>query len=170
MDFSDGDPLVVPPEGKAAVVFMRPGAFAAGARTATVFDITDGEDLIGIFSNSMKVVRMMEPGEHFFMSALAGTHTIMRADLEAGRIYYVKLFQSQVHPLFPRTQAAAIKKFWESTRYVERNPLSDEWVTNHRNSIVKHKRNAMLEWETIDEARRRKFELQADQGVETPIR
>ena len=170
MTLVENPPVVVPPEGKASVVFMRPSASMGGARAAAVFDITTGQDLIGVFSLKMKVVRMMDPGEHFFMGVISPGRSIMRAQLEAGKIYYVKLFGGQVHPLRTDSQEDVIRSYWNSTRFVERNSASETWLADNLDSIVKHRNQAFVNWADLSDDRRAQFDLTGVEGVTVPIR
>ena len=75
----------------------------------------------------------------------------MRARLEAGKIYYVKLFGGQVHPLRTDAQEEVIRSYWNSTRFVERNSASETWLAGNLDSIIKHRNQAFTNWADLSD-------------------
>ena len=72
---------------KAQVVFMRT-SFVAGAITAELFEVVDGElHLIGALPTGNKIIHQATPGEHVYM-AYGNAADFMLANVEAGKTYY----------------------------------------------------------------------------------
>lgn len=158
-----------PPDGQALIVFLRPDAFAASARAAAIVDVTRDAELIAILHNATKTVQTVDPGEHYFMNVLAGTRTIMKADVVADRVYYAKVFVSQVHPLDPATQTEMIREYWEGTQAVRLSPLSSDWWEAHQQSVLGHRAKGFTAFEAYDDRERARFHMRPEQGVASPI-
>ncbi len=170
MEDAGGIEPLLRPGDSAVVVFLRPEQFLATPRTTTVFDITAGVEMVGIFSNGMKRIMVVPPGERFFMGVLSGRRSVMRAQLEAGRIYYVKVFAEQVHPLLPDQQEATIRKYWHESVLVKPNDFARKWLDENRASVEKHRTRALERWPTLSRSQQARFELRAGDGVTQAIR
>jgi hypothetical protein len=158
------------PGDRAVVVFLRPKQFLAAARTTTVFDITDGVEMVGIFSNGMKRIYAVPPGERWFMGVLSGRRSLMHATLLPGRIYYVKVFAQQVHPLRPADDEDAIREYWHRSVLVRPGAEAAAWLEANRASVEKHRQRALDRWPTLTAEQKFRYDLRAEDGVEQGIR
>jgi len=71
-------------EGKALVTFIRATSFGG----AIDFGLWDGENLVGVLDPKTYIQVEVDPGEHYFL-ARAENWSIVKANLEAGKRYYV---------------------------------------------------------------------------------
>lgn len=85
---------VVVEEGKATIVFMRPGKFVGAAVAVPVFDVTSEESkFVGLVEAGSKVAYSVPAGEHLFMTTVFGGDAGVRfykAQVEAGKTYYFR--------------------------------------------------------------------------------
>lgn len=70
----------------ARIVFLRP---TEGLLSAYHIGIYDGNELIGILPSSSYFTYNAQPGKHIFGSLYFLTTDFLKADIEAGRTYYV---------------------------------------------------------------------------------
>ncbi len=115
----------------------------------------------GIVSAKKKVVYKTEPGERLFM-VVGESADFMKADLEAGKIYY-----SLVKPrmgvwkarfsLAPVPKAADQEKLndWKNTcQYYENTDASYQWAEKNAKSIASKKEKYLKKWNARPEAER----------------
>ena len=149
----------------ATVVFLRPSALLAGARKLSLFDITDGAQFLGILPNGTKTTSQITPGVRKFMGTIAGSTGVMEAEIEAGKIYYVKVYAAQLSPLLPTRQEASIGVYWSKTKAVTITEADIQWDRNNRNSIEKHALKAHNIWNNLSEDRQQKYRLNPNDGI-----
>ncbi|MDH3760648.1 MAG: hypothetical protein OEU50_06650 [Gammaproteobacteria bacterium] len=158
-------PEVEPALDKATVVYLRPSALNAGARKASLFDITEGAQFLAILPNGTKTIAKLEPGVHMFMATIAGMRGVMQAEVEAGKVYYIRVYASQLTPLSPVEDGKRINKYWSSTKPVTVTEADLEWDRNNRNSIEKHAKKAHTTWNKLSEDRQQEFRIGLEDGV-----
>jgi len=158
-------PDVEPSVDKATLVYLRPSALNAGARKASLFDITEQAQFLGILPNGTKTITKLDPGVHMFMATIAGMRGVMQAEIEAGKVYYVRVYASQLTALSPIEDSKRINKYWSSTKTVTITEADLEWDRNNRPSIEKHAKKAHITWDKLGEDRQQKFRLGFEDGV-----
>ncbi len=130
-----------PCPGEATVVFVRP------AGTGRVIEVREADGtFLGRLDNRSSFRAAVSPGEHFFVAAVVDRKEAMpvglRADLEAGKTYYVDVETSQGLPLLyavaPRLPYWGRLDGWLArTRGLERDPASvapappADWVSTY---------------------------------------
>jgi hypothetical protein len=87
MQPSPAQELIGPQSDQAQVVFMRT-SIVAGAITAELFEVVDGElKFIGALPTGKKIVHKTSPGKHIYM-AYGTAADFMLANVEGGKTYY----------------------------------------------------------------------------------
>lgn len=153
------------PEDKAVVYIGRLTGFVGRARPFHVFH---NEEYLGFLKGKNYVRLVCEPGENLFWVA-AETRTFVRADLEAGKSYYLfaKIMagawsaRAQLHPITEASQAwAEFSGMITGKQPKERNQkYLDRWYKNHPDYIER----ALQEWRRNGEPA---VALRRDQNVE----
>jgi len=92
---------------KAKIVFVRPEQ--SGSNKADVLPVYDNETLVGMLPNNSHFVYEAAPGEHLFGGLMGFKMDFLKADIGAGKTYYVKCIrQDRFIGVYP--SLIAIKK------------------------------------------------------------
>jgi len=76
-----------PPEGKALIVFLRPGGYASGI-TFTVID--ENGEFVGQTPAKGHVLHVTDPGKHRYLVWAENT-AVLEAEVAAGKVYFVRV-------------------------------------------------------------------------------
>lgn len=94
------------PKGKARVVFMRPGSYSTGFEDVGIYD---GDASIGVLPPNTFFIYDAEPGKHIFGAYWMVKMDFLKADIEAGKTYYVQAILQDIYiKFFPKI--VAVKK------------------------------------------------------------
>jgi len=164
-----GDPLIVkatdqslppPPADKAQIVFLNPANSISGAFYSVLFDITDPNHraFLGMVGPKNKLAVNMVPGKHMLMSEVGLTGHVLRADVEAGKRYFVVVRflygrGLQLRPI--RTTgnsefSVGNPKFeeWRTAfEVVAKTDAADQWYAKYGEVVEKAQAKAMADWE-----------------------
>lgn len=160
---------------RARVIFVRPPRQTRRLQlfTAPVLEIGSGKvDLVGFLSVGRKVSYLSEPGEKLFM--VIGENTdLMRAYLEGGKTYYVKLsnhigWLKDYFYLEPVSRARApyegVKGKQRLITLVENTEVSRRWLQSNLDSVADKKADALENWNRMSEEEKEKHTLWAHDG------
>jgi len=148
LQFSIGQKLTPPSEGKAKIYFTR----TSGYGFLINFKIFDGEKYLGKFNGEQYMVYECDPGIHSIW-ALSENMSMVYTDLEANRVYFID----------------AIPKIGAWKANVKLEPL-DKKQENSWDEIVKafnYVRNSKLKTMTIEEIEKeeKKLEKKIEKGI-----
>ena len=137
-------PPRVVPEGKALVFVHRPRESTGAHNYANIWD---GTKLIADLGNGHTVYYECEPGEHYFVARAPEHTSVIKADLEAGRIYdaYVKPAWStwtnsfMMHPINRDDEIQAAVESWLASgvmyRWAERTQAVEAYESKNRGNV-----------------------------------
>ncbi len=172
----DDDRVIEPPEGHAAVVFVRPSPLAIAFKIALLGE--DGRTLCQVSAKS-KCIAYVPAGENRFTSwADMSPRTV--ADLEAGKTYYVKVSQemggaftgmwvmeglSPDHPEWKR-----LPKWLDKTKTFWPNPVGIDHQMERRGDTARERMaGGDAAWDRYDSERKARFTLSPEDGVTEPL-
>ena len=112
---------IQPAPDKATIVFIRPQSFAK----EMAFGIWGGDQFLGNLKGQTYFQINTPPGEHYFL-AKSENFSVLKADVEAGKTYYVKVAGSigwsQAHikllPVTNETAKGELKKWLDGSKKV----------------------------------------------------
>lgn len=82
--------VATPPPDKAQIIFIQPFKPVFGEAHLTGLYEVKGEkkEMLGVLASQGRLVKLVEPGQHLFMTHGFGA-SLLRANVEAGKRYYV---------------------------------------------------------------------------------
>jgi hypothetical protein len=162
-------PLNLTGNNKALVTFIMSGQSNNPFPTFQFeFDIWDGEECIGALSRYTYFQYVTDPGEHLFL-ARGGNRSFMKANLQAGKRYYV-FVNLRIKPFYQNVYLEPVKK--ENEELIDALPsyLNDSqpisMLPEKRNDYVKSRiedvRNDIKEFRAAEHDY---FALDAQDGI-----
>ena len=160
----------VPQPGKAMVVFLRPSTRGFGVQ-ASVFDLREDFELVGVLANKKKVAYQAEPGRHLFV-VLGENTNYLSAHLRSGKTYYVVVEPSaglvksrfSLRPISrAETQTDAFRNWLHICEWVAKNADSDKWAAERMDELREKHFRYLPEWQAIPLDQR--AHLGIDEGV-----
>ena len=146
---------LVPPSGKAVVVFMRPSSLGF-AIASSVYELRgDGDRFVGIVPAKRKVSYVADPGSTRFM-VVSEAADFMAAELEAGKTYYALVtprmgMMKARFSLRPVTaedlQSGKLAEWDGDCVFIENTPASHAWAKDHWTDIQNKKVEYLQKWE-----------------------
>jgi len=142
-----GSPVAPPsvaPEGKSLVFVHRPRESTGAHNYANIWE---GTTLIADLGNGHSVYYECEPGEHYFVARAPEHTSVIKADLQAGRIYdaYVKPAWSTwtnsftMHPILRGDELQAAIEDWladgPTYRWAERTQAVEAYESKNRANV-----------------------------------
>ncbi|MBI2294526.1 MAG: hypothetical protein HYU76_00430 [Betaproteobacteria bacterium] len=145
---------IVPEEGKAVVVFMRPSGLGFAIQSS-VFEIKDNyPSLVGIVAAKTKVAYRLDPGKHLFM-VIGENADFMSAEVLPNKTYYVLVtprmgFWKARFSLDPvhkqELSTSEFKGSLDECKWVEKAPESENWAMSNMASIQSKRAEYYLDW------------------------
>lgn len=91
MSVQEPKKLYVPSEGKALVIFERENNVGYEYYNVSIWDVTNAKSpkYVALLANAMKSAYEVESGENYFMAVLSGKQAVIKANVSAGKTYYV---------------------------------------------------------------------------------
>ena len=149
-----GSTAVVPEEGKAVIVFMRPSGMGFAIQSS-VFEIKDNyPSLVGIVAAKTKVAYRLDPGKRLFM-VVGESADFMTADILPNKTYYalvtprMGLWKARFSLDPKHKQELNTSEFNSSLndcKWVEKTPASDNWALGNMGSIESKRAEYYPEW------------------------
>lgn len=157
-----GSAAVVPEEGKAVIVFMRPSGLGFAIQSS-VFEINDNHpSLVGIVAAKTKVAYRLDPGKRLFM-AIGENADFMTADILPNKIYYVLVTprmglwkpRFSLDPKHRRElNTSEFNSSLDDCKWVEKTSASENWALGNSGSIESKRAKYYPEWLQKPEAER----------------
>ena len=157
---------------------MRPSRLGGGIQ-ASVYDTRHGtNEFIGIVSAKTKVAYLAQPGHHLFM-VIGENADFMRADLTAGKTYYV-LVSPRIgawkarFSLLPihnnaaakyNTRSADFRDWQQATHFVQTTPAALDWYHDHATSIASKQAAYTVKWNAASAQQKAELTLHHDDGT-----
>ncbi len=169
MSIKDAGP-VVPEPGKALFIFERDNARVGEFTSLGVWEITDGNPrLVAWLHGTMKAAWSVDPGAHEFMITLQGGSQMMKAQVDAGKTYFVELNNNQ----WGREGPSAYK--FCPVRKGTENPMTntdigtfdtsgEEQGAPHLESAARHIVKVNGYWNEYDDELKKRFTMNASDG------
>ena len=146
---------LVPPSGKAVVVFMRPSSLGF-AIASSVYELRgDGDRFVGIVPAKRKVSYVADPGSTRFM-VVSEAADFMAAELEAGKTYYALVTprmgmwkaRFSLRPVTAADVAEGRLAEWDADcAHIENTPSSQAWAKDNWADIQAKKLEYLQKWE-----------------------
>ena len=148
------------PADQAQIVFMR-STFVARALRASVFDVTTEEPVfVGDVPNGARFVHRVAPGEHLFMFFGYESADFLRAEVEAGRTYWVMVtpfpgvitYRFSFRPIRGEAtgpfsvHSADFAEWVGATEIVENTPESLDWSDAEMAKVARMRARFWPEW------------------------
>ena len=135
-------PAAAPSEDQARIYFVKPGGSMQSAYTY----ILEDDKVVGYLQNRTVFYLDVPAGEHFFMSVTSNTDGL-KASLEGGKTYYVRLFSTPgaksllgggsenlyINPLVPGGEGWDKRMEWvDGNQLITVNPpVAKKWETKY---------------------------------------
>lgn len=165
--------LPPPPSDKAQIVFLNPANSIAAAFYSSIYKLNDinsnDREFYGMLGSMQKLYVNVEPGQHTFM-AYTGVSHFLKADVQAGKRYYVGLrfIYRQGLQLRPVRKSgedefnANNPKFpgWvKESRFVTKTAQADIWYQDYVQRVNDGQKAAVTEWKKKTESERAELTL-----------
>lgn len=168
---------IEPGADKAVIVFLRPSGYGGGVQSS-VYDVSKGQEFVGIVSAGTKVAHAVTPGKYLFM-VIGENADFMDAEVEAGKTYYVLVsprtgFFKARFSLLPIHSDSAAKYSVQSERFaawqrdtywVEPGASAQQWYAGAKKSVDQKRITYLRKWRARSAADKAELYLHARDGV-----
>jgi len=168
MSVQEPDKRYIPSSGKVLTIFERENNAGYEYYNISLWDVTDAKTprYIGLVANTMKAAYEVDPGEHFFMAVLSGKSAIIKANVRAGKTYYIMPAARS----FTGLHLIPVKK-GDSTKITPvgisiSNQKALDWANRPStiNSVHSHRAKGMAAWNALPSDKKTKKTLEPEDG------
>lgn len=163
---------------KAQVVFIRPSGGIFSGLQAIVFDTTNGQrNILGVTPSHSKFAKQFAPGEYQFVASNGLVSHAMKANLRAGKRYYVLVRPVygkgfQLRPLIKGSgsdfsqQNPKFAEWKQETEFTSLAPGANEWFTEHNENVEATIKAALDNWKAKTPEQQRELTLRSSDWAE----
>jgi len=156
------------PAGQATVVFLRPSTFGGSSETPIV---TGDGTFLGTLTGRTKLVAWLPAGEHTFI-AWAENVDLVKADLTAGKVYYVLVrmrmgvwkARTTLSRYAPDLAAWAKLEAWTKASVELTRKAGEQGAGPSADVIADKQRRAQMVWVNLDAAQRNPRTIRPEDG------